>query len=60
MYTLCVLTPESHSGSGRAHGSTLDRGVYAGALDMAAKQAAPFTGDERDAAEILRTQPPLK
>lgn len=30
------------------------------ALDMAATLAVPFTGDGRDAAEILRTLPPLK
>ncbi len=30
------------------------------ALDMAATLVVPFTGDGRDAAEILRTQPPLK
>lgn len=29
------------------------------ALDMAATLAVPFTGDGRDAAEILRTLPPL-
>ena len=30
------------------------------ALDMAATLAVPFTGDGRDAAEILRTLPPLR
>ncbi|AHG12375.1 replication protein [Escherichia coli EPECa14] len=30
------------------------------ALDMAATLVVPFTGDGRDAAEILRTLPPLK
>lgn len=30
------------------------------ALDMAATLAVPFTGDGRDAAERLRTQPLLK
>lgn len=30
------------------------------ALDMAATLAVPFTGDGRDAAEILRTLSPLK
>lgn len=30
------------------------------ALDMSATLAVPFTGDGRDAAEILRTLPPLK
>ncbi|GAB9027972.1 hypothetical protein OkiPb01154_47220 [Escherichia coli] len=30
------------------------------ALDMAATLAAPFTGDGRDAAEILHTLPPLR
>lgn len=30
------------------------------ALDMAATLAVPFTGDGREAAEILRLQPPLK
>lgn len=29
------------------------------ALDMAATLAVPFTGDEHDAAQILRTLPPL-
>lgn len=30
------------------------------ALDMAATLPVPFTGDGRDAAEILRALPPLK
>ncbi|EBT5036784.1 site-specific integrase, partial [Salmonella enterica] len=30
------------------------------ALDMAATLAVPFTGDGYDAAQILRTLPPLK
>ncbi|MXD67492.1 integrase [Escherichia coli] len=30
------------------------------ALDIAAMLAVPFTSDGRDAAEILRTLPPLK
>lgn len=59
-HALSPPAPESHPGTGWSQGSTFDGGLYQIALDMAATLAVPFTGDGRDAAEILRTLPPLK
>ncbi len=44
------------------HRDPRSMGVYTRlfALDMAATLTVPFIGDGRDAAEILRTLPPLK
>ena len=43
-----------------SQGDTVAVGDKICTLDMAATLAVPFTGDGRDAAEILRTLPPLK
>ncbi len=57
-----------HRQPGKSSGHWLVTGIHVRwrfipeffALDMAATLAVPFTGDGRDAAEILRTLPPLK
>ena len=58
MYAQWLITgsPEGHRALA-GHGSALDGSLYPGILlDMAAT-AVPFTGDGRDAAEILRPCP---
>ncbi len=57
----CSITasPESHPGTGWSQDPrSMEVYTRVFALDMAATLAVPFTGDGRDAAEILRTLPP--